>query len=130
MRWFVVYIRYNSNFLLLTLFFLLLAPQTITIEPISPNILKITVTPNAVSTGVTVYNVSSGDKACEIAVPSSPLACSLTELSAATEYAVDAKACSSTTHCSETITKEAWTPPDGQFDILRKACIKRRKIIS
>ncbi len=107
-----------------------LAPQTITIEPISPNTLRVTVTPNSVSTGVALYKVSGGKATCEIPVPSSPLTCSLTELSAATEYTVDAKACSSASHCSEAITKKAWTQPDGRFDILRTACLKRRKLIS
>ncbi len=112
-----------TTFFLWPLLLLHLAPQSITIEPLSPNTLKVTVTPNAVSTGVTLYKVSGGKSNCEIVVPSSPLTCSLTELSAATEYSVDAKACSSTSHCSETITKQAWTQPDGQFDILRTACL-------
>ncbi len=62
-----------------------------------------------------------GKGTCEIAVSSSPLTCSLTDLSAATEYVVVASACSSTMHCSDAITKEAWTPPNGQFEILRTA---------
>ncbi len=113
--------RRQCDFPLVTTNLLRLAPQTITIEPISPNILKITVTPNAVSTGVTLYKVFGGKDTCEITASSSPLTCSLADLSAATEYAVNAKACSSTSHCSEAITKKTWTPPNGQFVILRTA---------
>ncbi len=119
----------RTTFFLWLLIFSRLAPLSITIESISPNKLKVTVTPNALSTGVTLYKVSSGEKACEIAVPSNPLTCSLTELSAATEYTVDAKACSSTSHCSEAITKEAWTPPNGQLEILWSRWLKCRRLI-
>ncbi len=73
---------------------------------------QITVTPNAASTGVTIYKMSGGKTNFETPVPSSSLACSLTDLSAATEYTVDAKTCSSK------ITKAAWTPPNGQFKSL------------
>ncbi len=97
--------RFHSN----------LAPQGISIESTSPSTLTVTVTPNTVSSGVNFYQVSAGGKPCEITASMSPLSCSLTELTAATEYTVEAKACSSKSHCSEAITKHAWTLPNGEF---------------
>ncbi len=96
-------------------FILIKAPQDIAIESTSPSTLTITVTPNTASFGVTLYKVSGGGKPCEIAASMSPLSCSLTELTAATEYMVEAKACASASHCSKAITKESWTIPSGEF---------------
>ncbi len=95
--------------------FLILAPRDISIESVSPNTLKVTLTPDPVSAGVSLYKVSADGKACEIAASMSPLSCSLTELTPATEYTVEAKACSSASHCSEAVSKLAWTLPNGEF---------------
>ncbi len=72
-----------------------------------------TVTPNVLGSGVTLYKVTGGGKSCEISASLNPLECSLTDLSPATEYTVEAKACSSAAHCSEAVTKNAWTLPNG-----------------
>ncbi len=74
-----------------------------------------TLTPDPVSSGVVLYKVSAGGKSCEIAASLTKLTCLLKELTAATEYTVEAKACSSASHCSEAITKESWTLPNGEF---------------
>ncbi len=95
--------------------YLILAPRGIFIESISPNTLKVTLTPDPVSSGVVLYKVSAGGKSCAIAASLMVLSCLLTELTAATEYTVEAKACASASRCSKAIAKQAWTLPNGEF---------------
>ncbi len=96
-------------------FFPILAPKSISIESPSDSSLEVTVEPNTVSAGVTLYLISTAGKTCQAASTANPLMCALTKLNSATEYTVEAKACFSTTHCSEPIRKKAWTRPAGKL---------------
>ncbi len=71
-----------------------------------------TIIPNAINVGVTVYNVRSAGKFCEAAATLTPPKCALKDLSAAREYTVEVKACASDTKCGPAKSKKAWTLPN------------------
>ncbi len=73
----------------------------------------VTIIPSVVTTGVTVYRVSSSGRSCEAPATASPLKCDLTELDAAREYTVEARACGSDGECSDDISQNGWTLPKG-----------------
>ncbi len=73
----------------------------------------VTIIPSDITTGVTVYRVNSSGRSCNAEATVSPLNCALTELDAAREYTVEARACGSDGECSDPISKNGWTLPKG-----------------
>ncbi len=91
-----------------------IAPKSMSIESASTTELEVTIEPNSVTTGVTVYLVSTTGASCEAQASANPLMCKLSGLTAATRYTVEAKACATAAHCSEPISGEEFTRPLGE----------------
>ncbi len=77
-----------------------------------------TITPGDVTTGIAVYKVNSSESFCEVAATAGSLKCDLTELDAARQYTVEARACGSDGECSDPISENGWTLPKGIMLIL------------
>ncbi len=83
----------------------------------STSALLVTISASPTSS-VTKYKAYSSDRLCEVSASTSPLTCTLNDLSGGEMYTVEVVACLENGICSKPIEGSAYTRPDGRSALI------------